>query len=72
MLKTETPSQAHAALDQYPTQDLVNVFVDDQINARRRDVGTRVLEAGEARVLTISQSYDAEPLRSGSQTLRLL
>ena len=33
MLKTETPSQAHAALDQYPTQDLVNVFVDDQINA---------------------------------------
>ena len=33
MLKTETPSQAHAALDQYPTPELVNVFVDDQINA---------------------------------------
>ncbi|MBQ5938724.1 N-acetylmuramic acid 6-phosphate etherase [Massilia sp. AB1] len=33
MLKTETPSQAHAALDQYATPDLVNVFVDDQINA---------------------------------------
>lgn len=33
MLKTETPSQAHAALDQYQTGDLVDVFVDDQINA---------------------------------------
>ena len=33
MLKTETPSQAHAALDQYATPDLVIVFVDDQINA---------------------------------------
>jgi N-acetylmuramic acid 6-phosphate etherase len=33
MLKTETPSQAHAALDQYATDDLVGVFVDDQINA---------------------------------------
>jgi uncharacterized protein YndB with AHSA1/START domain len=35
------------------------IDVDDQISARRRDVGTRVLEAGEARVLTISQTYDA-------------
>ncbi|MEH6437091.1 N-acetylmuramic acid 6-phosphate etherase [Massilia sp. DD77] len=33
MLKTETPSQAHASLDQYATPDLVNVFVDDQLNA---------------------------------------
>lgn len=33
MLNTETPSQDHAALDQYPTIDLVNVFVDDQRNA---------------------------------------
>lgn len=33
MLNTETPSQAHAALDQYPTADLVGVFVDDQLNA---------------------------------------
>jgi N-acetylmuramic acid 6-phosphate etherase len=33
MLKTETPSQDHAQLDQYPTQDLVNVLVDDQIKA---------------------------------------
>lgn len=33
MLNTETPSQDHAALDQYPTADLVGVFVDDQLNA---------------------------------------
>ncbi|OON59339.1 N-acetylmuramic acid 6-phosphate etherase [Massilia sp. KIM] len=33
MLKTESPSQAHAALDQYATDDLVGVFVDDQIHA---------------------------------------
>jgi N-acetylmuramic acid 6-phosphate etherase len=33
MLKTETPSQDHSQLDQYPTEDLVNVLVDDQFNA---------------------------------------
>jgi N-acetylmuramic acid 6-phosphate etherase len=33
MLKTETPAQDHATLDQYPTVELVNVFVDDQIQA---------------------------------------
>ena len=33
MLKTETPAQDHALLDQYPTADLVNVLVDDQMNA---------------------------------------
>ncbi|TDB80020.1 SRPBCC family protein [Micromonospora sp. KC721] len=33
--------------------------VTHQINAVRRTVGTRTLEAGEARVLTISQAYDA-------------
>ena len=33
MLKTETPSQDHAQLDQYPTADLVSVLVDDQLNA---------------------------------------
>jgi N-acetylmuramic acid 6-phosphate etherase len=33
MLKTETPAQDHAQLDQYPTTELVNVLVDDQINA---------------------------------------
>ena len=30
-----------------------------QINGVQRQLGTRVLEAGEARVMTISQSYDA-------------
>ena len=33
MLKTETPDQRHADLDQYPTAELVNVLVDDQLNA---------------------------------------
>ncbi|GAB3444892.1 N-acetylmuramic acid 6-phosphate etherase [Massilia solisilvae] len=33
MLKTETPAHDHALLDQYPTADLVNVLVDDQLNA---------------------------------------
>lgn len=33
MLKTETPAQDHASLDQYPTAELVNVLVDDQLNA---------------------------------------
>jgi N-acetylmuramic acid 6-phosphate etherase len=35
MLKTETPARDHATLDQYPTTELVNVFVDDQIKAVR-------------------------------------
>jgi N-acetylmuramic acid 6-phosphate etherase len=33
MLNTETPAQDHALLDQYPTEKLVNVLVDDQLNA---------------------------------------
>jgi N-acetylmuramic acid 6-phosphate etherase len=33
MLKTETPAQDHPQLDQYPTTELVNVLVDDQLNA---------------------------------------
>ncbi|MEW6372377.1 MAG: N-acetylmuramic acid 6-phosphate etherase [Pseudomonadota bacterium] len=33
MLKTETPAQDHAQLDQYPTAELVNALVDDQLNA---------------------------------------
>lgn len=35
------------------------IEVDHQINAVQRAVGTRVLEAGEARTSTISQSYEA-------------
>ncbi len=33
MLKTETPDQRHANLDQYPTDELVAVLVDDQNHA---------------------------------------
>ena len=33
MLNTETPAKDHALLDQYPTVELVNVLVDDQLNA---------------------------------------
>jgi uncharacterized protein YndB with AHSA1/START domain len=35
------------------------IDVTQQINAVQRQVGTRVLEAGEARTVTISQTYDA-------------
>jgi uncharacterized protein YndB with AHSA1/START domain len=35
------------------------IDVNQQINAVTRQVGTRVLEAGQARTLTISQTYDA-------------
>src|SRR5205823_4790522 len=33
------------------------IEVTQQINAVRREVGTRALDAGEARTVTISQSY---------------
>jgi N-acetylmuramic acid 6-phosphate etherase len=33
MLKTETPDQQHAELDQYPTAELISVLVDDQLHA---------------------------------------
>jgi uncharacterized protein YndB with AHSA1/START domain len=35
------------------------IEVEGQINAVQRRVGTRVLEAGEARTVTVSQTYDA-------------
>ena len=37
------------------------IDVNHQINAVRRTVGTRVLEAGEAKVVTVSQSYPTDP-----------
>src|SRR6266542_4954669 len=40
-------------------QENIMIDVTEQINAVRRTVGTRVLEAGEARTVTISQVYDA-------------
>jgi uncharacterized protein YndB with AHSA1/START domain len=36
------------------------IDVNHQINAVRRTVGTRVLEAGEAKVVTVSQSYPTD------------
>ena len=36
------------------------IDVTHQINAVRRTVGSRTLEAGEARVVTISQAYDTD------------
>ncbi|MEU0482498.1 SRPBCC family protein [Streptosporangium sp. NPDC006013] len=36
------------------------IDVTGQISAVRRRVGSRVLEAGEARVVTVSQTYDTE------------
>jgi uncharacterized protein YndB with AHSA1/START domain len=37
------------------------IDVNHQINAVRGTVGTRVLEAGEAKVVTVSQSYPTDP-----------
>jgi N-acetylmuramic acid 6-phosphate etherase len=47
MLKTETPAQDHETLDQYPTVELVNVFVDDQLKAvdAVRAAGPRIAAA---------------------------
>ena len=36
------------------------IDVTEQISAVRREVGGRVLEAGQARVVTVSRSYPAE------------
>ncbi|OUC95478.1 SRPBCC family protein [Streptosporangium minutum] len=36
------------------------IDVTQQINAVRREVGKRVLEAGEARIVTVSQTYEAD------------
>jgi phytoene/squalene synthetase len=35
------------------------IDVDQQINSVRRTVGTRVLEAGQARTVTISRTFGA-------------
>ena len=36
------------------------IDVTEQINAVRREVGGRMLDAGQARVVTVSRSYPAE------------
>lgn len=52
MLNTETPSLAHATLDQYATDQLVNAFVDDQFNAVQavRAAGSQLAKAVDAAV----------------------
>ncbi|MDD5335202.1 MAG: N-acetylmuramic acid 6-phosphate etherase [Rhodoferax sp.] len=52
MLNTETPNLAHAALDQYATDQLVNAFVDDQFNAVQavRAAGSQLAKAVDAAV----------------------
>ena len=40
---------------------MIEIDVDRQINAVQRDVGDRTVEAGETRVVTVSQSYDTDP-----------
>ena len=40
---------------------MIEIDVNHQINAVWRTVGTRVLEAGEAKVVTVSQSYPTDP-----------
>lgn len=39
---------------------MIEIDVDHQINAVARTVGTRTIDAGEAHVITISQSYDTD------------
>ena len=56
MLKTETPSERHLDLDQYPVPDLVNAFIDDQVHALRavRAAGDRIAQAVTAAVPRIA------------------
>ena len=39
---------------------MTEIDVDHQINAVKRTLGTRTIDAGEAHVITISQSYDTD------------
>ena len=41
---------------------MIDVDVTEQINSVQRRVGSRTLEAGEARVVTVSRSYRADPV----------
>jgi N-acetylmuramic acid 6-phosphate etherase len=50
MLKTEMPSSRHRELDQYPTEQLVAAFADDQLDA---------VQAVRAAVPVIAQAVDA-------------
>ncbi|MGW8389540.1 N-acetylmuramic acid 6-phosphate etherase [Pseudoduganella sp. HUAS MS19] len=50
MLKTETPSSRHRELDQYPTEQLVAAFADDQLDA---------VQAVRAAIPAIARAVDA-------------
>ena len=56
MLKTETPNTEHTTLDQYATEELVNAFVDDQLNAVRavQAAAPAIAQAVEAAVPRIN------------------
>ena len=56
MLSTETPDQQHSTLDQYPTQQLVQVLADDQLHAINavRAVAGVLAQAVDASVPRIS------------------
>src|ERR1700736_2479374 len=54
--RTTTPNRAGPSAQ---TKEKSMIDVVQQINAVQRQVGSRVLEAGEARTVTISQTYDA-------------
>ena len=56
MLTTETPSQEHAGLDQYPVADLVATLIDDQFNAvaAARQAAAAIVAVVEAAVPRIA------------------
>ena len=56
MLKTETPSERHADLDQYPVPQLVEAFIEDQVQALQavRAARDRIAQAVSAAVPRIA------------------
>ena len=40
---------------------MIEIDVDHQIKAVQHNVGTQMIDTGEAHVVTISQSYDTDP-----------
>ena len=40
---------------------MIEIDVDHQINAVRRDLGSRTIDTGQAHVVTISRTYDTDP-----------
>ena len=40
---------------------MIEIDVDHQINAVQRKLGTRMIDTGEAHIVTVSQAYDTDP-----------